>query len=745
MQLTLIIIITKMPVFYLSYYTMNRYPSINLSLAGLFLLSNTIYVEAQLNNTTNDNQTNKTVVQNEENDKTDLDNLVVMGKFLYSDQVNALKTPTPIIDVPQSLSIITADEMAQQGFNSIGDIIDYTPGVNTSQGEGHRDAVVFRGVRSTADFFIDGVRDDVQYFRPLYNLEQVEILRGPNALLFGRGGTGGILNRVTKKATVGESFNTLQASIDSFGGLGFQIDSNFSSRDNVAFRINAMYEGLENHRDFFDGDRIGFNPTAKFILSPETTLDLSYEYLDHQRFIDRGIPTGSNGRPVEDFENIVFGDPNLNTTELEAHLFRAALQHEFSDNLKGNFSAFYGDYDKLYQNFYASGYDQTNSPDVVTLDGYLDTTQRENMIISGNLIGQFFTGNIEHTMVAGIEFINTSSNQDRYNAFWNTTLDDNEIFSINRPLNLRDGVGINAAGDPTSNDFSVDLNDDTRVDIDVFSIFIQDEIQITDQLDLILGARFDSFDIDVFNVETDERRSRKDEEVSPRFGLIYKPQEYISIYGSYSESFLPRSGEQFANINGDNNQLDPNTFTNRELGLKWDINQSLSLTAAVFEIEQSSPQVADDDPSTLDIIDSEIDGFEIQLKGQINDSWFISAGYTSLDGEQVNRNGPTGLTPRELPENMFSIWNNFQVTDQFGLGIGLNYQDESFIDNGNNATLPSYTRIDAAAFYDVSEMLRIQLNVENLTDELYFPNAHSTHQATVGAPLNARITANWRF
>ncbi len=724
---------------------MTRYSPINLSVAGLLILSNTFAVGAQTNITTKDDQANKTVIQNEADDNADLGKLVVLGKFLYSDQVNALKTPTPIIDVPQSLSIITADQMAQQGFNSIGDIIDYTPGVNTSQGEGHRDAIVFRGVRSTADFFIDGVRDDVQYFRPLYNLEQVEILRGPNALLFGRGGTGGILNRVTKKGVMGESFNDFTASVDSFGGFGFAIDSNFSSNERMAFRINAMYEGLENHRNFFDGERIGFNPTAKFILSPDTTLDLSYEYIDHQRFIDRGIPTGSDGRPVEDFENIVFGDPSLNTTELQAHLFRAALQHEFSENLKGNFSAFYGDYDKLYQNFYASGYDQTNSPDVVTLDGYLDTTQRENMIISGHLIGQFFSGNIEHTWVAGVEFINTSSNQDRYNAFWNTTLDDNEIFSINRPLNLRGGLGINAAGNPTSNDFGIDLNDDTRVDIDVFSIFIQDEIQLTDQLDLVLGARFDSFDIDVFNVEADERRSRKDEEVSPRFGLIYKPKENISIYGSYSESFLPRSGEQFANINGDNNQLDPNTFTNREIGLKWDLNQSLSLTAAVFEIEQSSPQVADDDPSTLDVIDSEIDGFEIQLKGQINDYWYISAGYTNLDGEQVNRDGATGLRPRELPENMFSVWNNFQVTDQFGLGIGLTYQDDSFINNSNSASLPSYTRIDAAAFYDVSEMLRIQLNVENLTDELYFPNAHSTHQATVGAPLNARITANWRF
>ena len=671
--------------------------------------------------------------------------IIVTGKYLYTDQVNALKTPTPIIDVPQSLSIITADQITLQGFTSIGDIINYTPGVNTSQGEGHRDAIVFRGVRSTADFFIDGVRDDVQYYRPLYNLEQVELLRGPNALFFGRGGTGGILNRVTKKGVIGENFTGYKATADTYGEFDVQIDGNFSVSENSAFRINAFYEGLNNHRDFYDGDRFGVNPTARFELGLNTTLDLSYEYIDHDRSIDRGIPTGSDGRPVKDFDEIVFGDPERNYHQLEAHSFRAALQHEFSENLKGNFSAFYGDYDKLYQNFYASGYNQAATPDEVTLDGYVDATKRENLVLSGNLIGEFATGFINHTLVAGAEYIDTSSHQNRFNAFWDTTSDDNEIFTISRPLNLRGDIGVNASGVTTTNDFTADLNDDTRVNIDVFSAYIQNEIEISDMLDLIVGARFDSFDIKVFNVPADETRSRKDEEITPRVGLVFKPLESISIYGSFSESFLPRSGEQFANINGNNNQLDPNTFTNLEAGVKWDFSQGLSFTAAVFEIEQSSPQVADNDPSTLDVIDSKIKGFEAQVKGLVTNRWFVSAGYSYLDGEQVNRSGKTGLRPRELPENMFSIWNSFQVTDKFGLGLGLTYQDESFINNGNSAVLPSYTRLDASAYYDVSDKLRVQVNVENLTDKLYFPNSHSTHQATVGTPLNARLTVSGRF
>ncbi|NNE50334.1 MAG: TonB-dependent receptor [Altererythrobacter sp.] len=674
----------------------------------------------------------------------DENTIIVTGTVLQSNQINSVKTPTPIIDVPQSLSITTEEAILDRGLTSIGQIIDYTPGVNTSQGEGHRDAIVFRGVRSTADFFIDGMRDDVQYYRSLYNLDQIEILRGPNALLFGRGGAGGVLNRVTKKGVIGDTFSGGQIAIDTFGAYSVQADINLSNGDASAFRVNAMYENLNNHRDFYDGERIGINPTARFALSEDTTLDMSYEYADHYRFIDRGIPTGTDARPVEEFEDITFGDPELNFNDLEAHLLHANLQHTFSDSWKGVVSAFYGNYDKVYSNFYASGYDQANTPGVVTTDGYVDNTQRENLVLSANMVGEFNTGTVEHTLLFGADYTNTSSDQDRFNPVWDQTNDDNEMFAITRPLNLRGGVGVNASGDLTTATFS-DLNDFTQVEIDVVSLYIQDEIKLTDWLNVVVGGRFDSFDIEVFNVPANDMRTRKDEEFSPRGGVIFKPQESISIYASYSESFLPRSGEQFANINGSNNALDPDKFTNLEAGIKWDFADRLSFTAAVFEIEQSSPQPNDNDPSTLDVVDSKIQGFELQLQGEVMPGWTVSAGYSFLDGEQQSRTGPTGLRPRELPENMFSIWNQFEVTDRLGLGIGMTHQDESFINNGNTAVLPSYTRFDASAYYDVTQNLRLQVNLENLTDELYFPNSHATHQASVGAPLNARFAITGRF
>ena len=166
---------------------------------------------------------------------------------------------------------------------------------------------------------------------------------------------------------------------------------------------------------------------------------------------------------------------------------------------------------------------------------------------------------------------------------------------------------------------------------------------------------------------------------------------------------------------------------------------------AVFENEESAPQVDDNDPNAFVVVDSEIEGYEIQLEGQMTDRWFISASYGNLDGEQVDQSGPTGLKPRELPEHMASIWSMYRVSDNLGLGLGATYQDESFIDNGNTAVLPSYTRTDMAIIYDVSDALRVQLNIENLTDELYFPNAHSNHQVTVGESRSARLTVSGDF
>jgi catecholate siderophore receptor len=669
----------------------------------------------------------------------ELQDVVVTGQSLQSDQASALKSPTLILNVPQSLSIFTAEQIEAQGFDSMRDLVDYTPGVTTSQGEGHRDAIVFRGTRATADFYIDGIRDDVQYYRSLYNVEQVEILRGPNALLFGRGGTGGIINRVTKKGVPGTTFNDAAFAIDTFGAYSLTLDSNVSASDTSAIRVNASFESLDNHRDFFDGERIGVTPTLFFQLTEDTTLNVTYEYADHERFIDRGIPTGANGEPVEAFKDLVFGDSELNTTELEAHILRAGLEHRFSETLKLRLDAAYSDYDKLYQNFYSSSYDAVNTPDRVTLDGYVDTTRRENLILSADIVSEVETGPLLHKFVTGVETIHTTNDNDRYNSNFNTNPADPDVetFLIGNQV-LTNGRGTSVNG-PTVNDFTKDLNDRTSSDVTTYSAYLHDEISLNQQWILVAGARFDRFEIEADDLKNGVARSRTDNEVSPRFGLVYKPRENMSLYASYSETFLPRSGEQFATITDKTAALDPDVFENTEVGIKWDLKPGLSFTTSVFELEKSSPETGKDDAAALEIVKSSVTGFEAQLAGMLTDTWYISAGYSYLDGEVESDEDDDGNRPRELPEHLFSVWNRYQLSEKFGVGLGLIYHDETFIDNGNDTKLPSYVRVDAAVYYNLSDDLRLQLNVENLTDEVYFPNAHADHQATVGAPIHGRL------
>ncbi len=663
----------------------------------------------------------------------DVEEIVVKGKVLYSDQVTALKTPVPIIDVPQTLSIVTDDEIRKQGFRELGDIVRYTPGVNTSQGEGHRDSIVFRGVRSTADFYLDGVRDDVQYYRSLYNLEQVEILRGPNALLFGRGGTGGIINRVTKKAVLDEQFGSFDMGADSFGAFDFAVDYNVSTGEKSALRINFHSDTLENHRDYFDGDRYGFNPTLRLEISPVTTLDLSYEHADHERFIDRGVPT-LNGEPVEAFEEIVFGDTDTNLQTLRADIYRANLSHEFSDTRKGNLVVQYSDFQKLYKNYYASGY---SGGDTFTADGYLDPTERNNLIISGNIVNEFQTGSAKHTLLVGAEIIDTENENYRYNTFFITTEDDNEVFNITRPINF----GVNAAGVRTYNDFTADLKSSTESDIEVTSIYIQDQIDVTDKFKILLGGRFDNFDITVRDVKKGTSESREDEEFSPRAGLIFKPQENVSLYVSYAESFLPRSGEQFKKLDANAARLDPDVYESTEIGVKWDIRPGLSFTASYFDSEQTIATRDSDTGENSEIVGLQVDGIELELKGQVTEKLSLAIGYSDLDGETAK-----GGEPREIPEYTASLWATYEVNDRFGIGFGVTAQGESNIKNDKpGLILPDYTRVDFAAYYDLADDLSVQLNVENVTDELYFPHSHSTHQASVGEPLNARISLRKTF
>ena len=678
--------------------------------------------------------------------------LEVKGNVLQKDQVNSLQPPMPVLDVPQSVSIITVEDIRNQGFRQIGDLIRYTPGVNTSQGEGHRDAVVFRGVRSTADFYQDGVRDDVQYYRSLYNVEQVEILKGANALLFGRGGTGGLINRVSKTAKIGETFGGLESGVDSFGGADVSLDGNIQVSDSIAFRINFHADSLANHRDMFDGDRVGVNPTMRFEINPSTTLDLSYEYADHERFIDRGIPTddvsGGTNFPIDALNKFVIGTSDLNKTTLEANILKGNLVHNYSDSGKINFSVTANDFNKMYKNLYASDY----ASGIVTLDGYADVTLRETLSISLSNVNEFDRG----TLAVGIDILDTENNNFRYNTFWSTTKDDNETFALTsttpRPLNFN----VDADGNLTYVDYTSDLNNKSDTDIEVTSLYLTGNIDLSDQWKMILGARYDDVSISIkqYGITTpssganegkgavngtDVTKSRDDSTISPRFGVIYKPQDNMSLYLSYSESFIPRSGEQYKTFGTSGERFDPDVFENTEVGFKYDTDSGLSLALSYFDMEQT--KAAEDGTGGTETRALAIDGFEITLNGDIDESNAIRFGLASVDAVR----NTSGDKAKEVPELTYSLWYTHQANDMFSISFGATYQDESVINSASGPFLPDYTRFDMAMSITPNENDSVRINIENLGDETYYPHSHSNHQVSVGESQNVRISYSRNF
>lgn len=669
--------------------------------------------------------------------------IIVTGRsegYLALDIVRAAKTPTSLVDIPQAISVYTREQIEDQALQDLADVLRYTPGVSSNQGEGHRDQISIRGQDTTADFFVDGIRDDVQYYRPLYNLERVEVLKGSNALLFGRGGGGGVINRVTKTPVLGETFYGGSASVDSFGAFALTSDINAALGDAAGLRLNAMYEEFDNHRDVFSGNRIAINPTAGFRVGEKTRLLLSYEFVDDDRIVDRGIPSTTGGtiaspaRPVRGFYRTFFGSPQLNTTTLQAHILRGRVEHDLTDNLRYDMTVQYADFDKAYGNLFPVA--SNLAAGRVTLDSYRDATKRENFFVQGNLVWTGQTGAISHTLLAGYEYGDQRSANSRQNGRFATSGTNTATFAFTDPL------VIPAITFPVN-------NRNTVSDVTFYSLYLQDQIGIGDHFDIVLGARYDRFEIDVDDIQASRQLSRTDTEWSPRLGLIFKPLEQVSIYASYTKTFLPRSGDQFLTLTPAQATLAPEAFDNYEFGAKWDIAGNVRVSAAVFQLDRENGVVVDPaNPANSLITGSRTRGFEAQLTGQVLPGWQVNAGYSYLDADERGRIVAGAVATRsigQVPRHMASLWNRYDVNDRLGFGLGVLHQASQFASISNIVRLPAFTRVDAAVFFKLSDQIDAQINVENLFDERYFPASHNDNNITTGEPINARFTVRARF
>ena len=672
-----------------------------------------------------------TAAPTEDGAASQLATITVTGRsrgYIALDSVTATRTDTLLIDVPQTITVVTRAQLDDQAQQGLGEVLRYVPGTTVGQGEGNRDQITLRGQNTTADFFLDGVRDDSQYFRGLYNLERVEVLKGPYALIFGRGGGGGIVNRVQKTPVFGSVSASGRAGANSLGAMNLSADINAPLGEGAALRVNAVVETLDNHRDYFEGERYAVNPYVAVELGGGWQAGLSYEYLSDDRVTDRGIPS-LGGVPITGYRDRFFGVPGVNRTTLEASIVKLRLDGAMADNARVSATVLYGDYDKLYGNVFANGA-ATSQTGTVPLSAYIDPTHRQNLMVQGNLVWEITAGGMDHKVLLGLEYGDQdSANQRRNGVLSRSSLDlANPVFpGVTFPV----------------------LNRDTVSNVEAVSAYIQDQIRFGERFEVVAGLRYDRFDISGTDLLPDPDRpfARVDEKISPRLGLIFKPQANVSIYGSYSQSFLPRSGDQFLSLSPTQQNLEPEQFINHEVGAKWDIRPDLNVTAALFRLDRVNATTPDplNPLVTINVGETRTEGVELALTGRVRSNWQVSGGYSWLD---ARLQGNEAVRLAQTPKQQFSLWNRYDLSRRLGFGLGVIHQSSQFAAIRTSATttrLPAFTRLDAAVFYRVSDNVQLQLNIENLLDTAYFSDAHNNFNISTGAPLNARLTLTSRF
>ncbi|MDP3210534.1 TonB-dependent siderophore receptor [Methylotenera sp.] len=656
------------------------------------------------------------------------------------------KTDTELRDVPQAISVITQDQIKDQSVQSIAEAVRYVPGVQAAQGEGNRDALIFRGNATTGDFFLDGVRDDVQTYRDVYNTDRVEVLKGPNGMIFGRGGAGGAINRVSKEAGW-DPISEVTASYGAYDQRRVQADFGQAINDEVAFRINAVHENSNSYRDGVELKRYGVTPTITVKPTDKTKITLGVEYFKDEHTSDRGVPS-MNGAGNSTLKNRpykigdtdqFFGNAALSPNETETKALNAMIEHAFDSGLTVRNRLRYADYDKFYQNVFARN--SVTNADTVQFGAYRDETDRKNLINQTDLMFDIKTGAIEHKMLLGMEL----ANQETYGKRYQPTVGSTNIATVV------------SASDPfiSAASFAA-LATNVKSNVDVAAFYLQDQILLTQKWQAIVGLRHDKFATDHTNKLTNQDINVSDSFISPRAGLIFKPVQAVSLYGNYSISYVPRAGDQLTSLTVTNSSFDPEKFINYEVGAKWDANPNLSFTAAVYKLEREKVAATDpaDNTRTILIDGQETKGIELSVSGNITDKWSIFGGYAYQDGEITKQQGAgatailAGTALAQTPDHTFSLWNRYNINDTWGVALGVITRSDMYAQLPSSSVstiLPGYTRFDAAVYGKFSEKLRLQVNLENLTNKEYALYAHNNNNITPGSPITGRATMIYNF
>jgi catecholate siderophore receptor len=653
--------------------------------------------------------------------------------------LSSTKYTQPLLDTPQTITVISKEVIQEQGATTLRDVLRNVPGLTITAGEGGNpagDNLTLRGFSARNDIFIDGVRDLSPQSRDPFNLEQVDVVKGPGSAYTGRGSTGGSINLINKTPGIRR---TLAGTLD-FGTDRTRratADVNLPIGDSVAFRLNllAHHSGVAG-RDVVKFDRWGVAPSLTLGVGKPTRLTVSYYKLKQDNISDYGIPwvpvtnnvlVDFRDRPAPVARDTFYGLRNRDSEKLNSDLVTLKFEKDFSDrlSLRNQFR------------FANSSRDSIATPprfasnNSTAINREMRSWQTEDKIWDNqtDAIAHFATGKIEHSLVTGLDISRENNTRLTRTAgnMLTTLLNPNpdDVFTgliVTSPI----------VGDVTANSQA---------------LYLFDTAKLGSKWELNGGLRWDRFDADGITT-TGAPVSRVDRMLSTRAGVVFKPLSQGAVYASYGTSLNPSL--EGLSYNTANVVIDPEKTYTLEAGSKWDFfSGRVLLSGAVFRVEKlnaRTPGILPGDPPQVLEGKQRVDGAELSIEGNVTKAWNVLAGYTFLDTATVESNNPAeiGKALVNTPRNSFNVWSTYTLRNRFHLGGGARFVDRRFGNTINTRSVDSYWTFDAMASYPISEHIDLKLNLYNLTDKFYFDRIGGGH-IVPGPGRSAVLGTSFRF
>lgn len=658
-----------------------------------------------------------------------------------------LKFEAAIRDIPQSVSVVKEELVKSQNAFNLRDALKNVSGLTIAAGEGGRtgDSITLRGFSANSDTYLDGAKENGQYSRDTFFLERVEVLKGASSVLFGRGSTGGVINPIAKKPVMGKAFATADFTYGNYDFKRTTLDAGTKLNDQVAVRLNTLYQDSDSFRDYNYTNRWGIAPSIKYDITKDTDLTLMLMHQEEDSVFDYGVPM-INGKPANVSGNQFYGFKDDLLQTYNTSVATAIFNHRFNSEFSVRNTFRYGDYQRDYRTLLFSGA-ATGSGATATIarSQALRTSPQQNYYNQTDFTFKKPLFGFNNTLLFGAEV-----------GWENYTFRSKNSTGVT-PVSIYDPVGVASVGLGRANDFSGVLTTDRNTKTNTAAGYVLDQFDITPQWKLLAGGRYDVFQAkqDDFLLNTNDFE-RTDHQWNPRAGLVWQPKDWQAYYFSYGTSFNP-SAETFS-LATNNANLKPEQNQNLEVGAKLDLfDGRLSATGALFRLEKTNARTTDPTDPTRNILAGEqkTDGFELGLAGDILPDWSLSATYAYLDAEITKSNSSAtgsvsglskslqGKTSVNVPENSGVVWSSYRITPEWEVGGGVFMSGSRFTDSVNEVTLPGYARLDATVAYH-QKHFDIQANVFNLLDKTYYESGQ-TNTALPATPLSGQLTLRVKY